>query len=799
VAGVTAKTGDGTEQGSRVERILGRAPVLDGCCAPGRVPEGPALAEPQEDIVAVDPAAYVTRNEDGAALLHLVVENLHCPSCVHDIESALHARDGVISARVNLTTHRVTVCWDADRLDAAEIPRLLADRGYRVVPYDPDQLAQLSDGEDKVLLRALAVAGFAAANVMLLSVSVWSGLGSDMGVATRDFFHWVSALIALPAIAYSGRPFYRSALTALRNRGLNMDVPISLAVLLAAGLSLYRTAAGEDHVYFDASVMLLFFLLVGRFLDRRTRARARDAAQNLLALRVAAATVVADDGSRRSIPISAVRPGMTVAVASGERIPVDGTLISGVTEVDSSLVTGESLPRTLRDGDRVFAGTLNLGPAVEVGVTASDDETLLAEIVRLMEAAEQGRARYIRLADRAARIYAPAVHLLAAVTFLGWYLLGPVGWEMALMNAVAVLIITCPCALGLAVPAVQVVAVGRLLTKGVLVKVADGLERLAEVDWVVFDKTGTLTTGALALTNAGDVSAEDLRLAASLAQSSRHPLSRALVYACDDVPGLPDVREVPGQGLVARCEEGEVRLGNRVWCGAEGIDSDPAGPFDGGSELWLSRPGVAPVRFCFTDSLRDDVREVISALKEKGLQLELLSGDRQSAVESLAGTVGIERWKAECLPQDKIARLEELREQGHRVLMVGDGLNDAPALAAAHASLSPSTAADVSQTSADFIFQGRSLGPVLEAFRVSKISRRLVLQNFGLALFYNVLAVPLAMAGLVTPLIAAVAMSASSIVVTVNALRLRWTGNETAAARASQQARGENHWTSSYT
>lgn len=799
MAGVTEKVCAKKDRRSRVEQVLESAPVLDGCCGPGREAEEPMPEALDEDIVAVDPTAYVTQTEDGAALLHLVVENLHCPSCVHDIESALHARDGVISARVNLTTHRVTVCWDPARLGAKEITRLLADRGYRVVPYDSEQLARLTDSEDKVLLRALAVAGFAAANVMLLSVSVWSGLGSDMGVATREFFHWISALIALPAIAYSGRPFFRSALAALRNRGMNMDVPISLAVLLAAGLSIYRTAVGEAHVYFDASVMLLFFLLIGRFLDRRTRARARDAAQNLLALRVAAATVVADDGGRRSIPISAVKPGMTVAIASGERVPVDGMLMAGVTEVDSSLVTGETLPRTLRGGDQVFAGTLNLGPAVQVKVTASDDETLLAEIVRLMEAAEQGRARYIRLADRAARVYAPVVHVLAAATFLGWYLLGPAGWEVALMNAVAVLIITCPCALGLAVPAVQVVAVGRLLSEGVLVKVADGLERLAEVDRVVFDKTGTLTTGALTLTNAGEVAAEDLCLAASLAQSSRHPLSRALVRASDGVPGLPDVREVPGQGLVAQRKDGEVRLGNRVWCGVLEGAPDLSAASAAGPELWLSRPGVAPVRFSFEDCLRDDAREVIAALKEKGLQLELLSGDRRPAVESLARSVGIEAWQAECLPQDKIARLEELRAQGHRVLMVGDGLNDAPALAAAYASLSPSTAADVSQTSADFIFQGRSLAPVLEAFHVSKASRQLVVENFALAIIYNILAVPLAVAGMVTPLIAAVAMSASSILVTVNALRLRWTGTKSADRQHSRQAHGEKRWTSSYT
>ncbi len=712
---------------------------------------------------------YVAQSDDGGASLNLIVEGVHCPSCIHIIESTLLDLPGVIAARLNFSTRRLAVSWDPRKTSARDLIDALQDRGYRTVPFDPARLAAVSDREDKSLLRALGVAGFAAANVMLLSVAVWSGLASDMGAATRGLFHWISALIALPAMAYAGRPFFRSALGALRQGALNMDVPISLAVILAAGMSLFQTVTGGDQVYFDASVMLLFFLLVGRFLDRRMRTKAGFAAQNLLALRSVAAQVLDAEGRQRAVPVETLRPGMTVAVAAGERIPVDGILRRGRSEIDCSLVTGESLPQLAAPGDKVFAGTLNLGDALEVDVTAADDQTMLAEIVRLMEAAEQGRARYVRLADRVARVYAPAVHLLGLLTFAGWWLVAGAGWETALIYAIAVLIVTCPCALGLAVPAVQVVASGSLLRRGILIKAADGLERLAEVDTVVFDKTGTLTLGRPELTNKAEVPRADLALAAAMALSSRHPLSRAIVEAAGGLRAALPVSEIAGCGLKADIDGQEVRLGKRSWCGLPNTEDNN----DEGSELWLVRPSALPVRFSFRDRLREDAPAVVRGLRQQGFDLRLLSGDRAAAVESVAKTLAIETWQAEADPADKIRLLESLAAEGRKVLMVGDGLNDAPALAAAHASLSPSTAADISQTSADFVFQGEALAPLLVTLKVAQRSRRLILQNFALAFFYNAIAVPLAMAGWVTPLIAALAMSASSIAVTSNALRLR--------------------------
>jgi Cu2+-exporting ATPase len=740
--------------------------IADG--APGPVP----AAGPREDCVQRERfSPYVRRAADGTASLSLIVENMHCAACIGRIESRLRAIQGVVAARVNYTTQRLAVSWRPAETGPEVLVEALQAAGYRAVPYDPGSLADSRRLEDRALLRALGVAGFAAANVMLLSVSVWSGLASDMGEATRLLFHWISALIALPAIAYAGRPFFRSALGALAARHLNMDVPISLAVILAAGLSLYRTMIGEDYVYFDAALMLLFFLLIGRTLDRRMRARARSVAGNLLALQSSTATLIGEDGRHYAVASEAVRPGACVLVARGERIPVDGRVRQGCSEVDSSLVTGESLPAAVGQGEMVYAGTLNLGDALVVETTASDRDTFLAEIVRLMEAAEARHGRFVGLADRAARIYAPAVHLLAAATFVAWLAFSNLGWEGALMNAVAVLIITCPCALGLAVPVVQVVAVGRLLRAGILVKSGDALERLAEVEGVVFDKTGTLTLGRPVLDDRTALAEDDLALAAGMATASRHPLSRAVVEAAGSaVKPLAGVREEPGLGLAVSLPEGEARLGSRAWCG---VPADEEGAGDGaGPELWLLRPDGSRQCLRFRDRLRPEAGEAIGYLADRGLAIELLSGDRSPVVAEVAAALGIAEWRAEKSPGEKIARLEALRSQGRKVLMVGDGLNDAPALAAAAVSASPSSAADVSQTAADLIFQGESLGPLVELWEVARQSRRLILQNFALAALYNAVSVPLAMAGLVTPLIAAIAMSSSSLIVTLNALRL---------------------------
>lgn len=720
---------------------------------------------------------YLRIEPNGDHRLHMLVDGMHCAGCQNRIERKLETMPGVVEGRVNLTARRLALRWDPDAADAGALVDAVEELGFHLVPYDPAQLGDAFDREQKRLLRAMAVAGFAAANIMLLSVSVWAGLAQDMQPATRDLMHWVSALIAIPAVAYAGMPFFESAADALRARALNMDVPISLAVLLATGMSIAETMRGAQHAYFDSAVALLFFLLIGRFLEQRVRGRARSAAAQLVALDATAVTVEDAHGKRRVLQPAAVEPGMRVLVAAGARAPVDGCVLDGVSDIDTSLITGESVPETARPGSEVFAGTLNLTAPLTLAAAAAGEDTLLAEIGRLLEAAEQRRARYVALAGRIVRYYAPTVHILAAATFLGWLLLASVGWQDALLTAVAVLIVTCPCALALAVPVVQVVASNRLFRQGVLVKSPTALERLARIDTVVFDKTGTLTEGRPELVPSGDWGEADLAAAAALAAASSHPLARAIAVAAPDARRAEGVEEVPGQGLRLVAATGEIRLGRASWCGA---GPEPGATAPAELELWLSRPGRAPVRFAMRDRLRADAAAVVTALASRGLAVEILSGDRRPAVEAAARSAGIDRWRAGQTPQDKIARLEELARQGRRVCMVGDGLNDAPALAAAFVSVSPAGAADISRTAADLVFQGARLAPVLEALTVARRADRLVRQNFGLAFLYNSVMVPVAMAGFVTPLIAALAMSSSSLVVISNALRLGRRGKGTA-------------------
>ena len=715
---------------------------------------------------ATDYSVYVAEEPGGRLRLHLLVEGLRCGGCVAKIERALEQQPDVAEARVNLSTRRMTLAWTGGAERAGPLAEIVSDLGFPVVPFDPGRLASGDETENRTLMRSMAVAGFAAGNVMLLSVSVWAGHFQDMGPATRELLHWFSALIALPAIAYAGRPFFRSALGALKAGHTNMDVPISLAVLLAAGMSLHETMRGADHAYFDSAVTLLFFLLIGRYLDRRARGKALSAAERLLALQSGAVTVLDAEGRQSTLPPEQVRKGMTVLVVAGSRIPVDGTVLDGRSDVDAAAISGEAVPVAVAPGDAVFAGTVNQSAPVKLTVTAVGDGTLLAEIVRLMELAEQRRGRYVALADRVSRLYAPVVHILAAVTFLGWILLTPIAWQTALLYAVAVLIVTCPCALGLAVPAVQVIASGRLMRRGTLLKSATALERLATVDTVVFDKTGTLTTGQLDIDPASQGDDDALRIAAGLAGASSHPLTRALVRAARGMSVPDGVVEHPGRGLSWAGPQGEVRLGSRRWCGV----ADEGGI--SGPELWLARPGCQPVRIGFTDRLRRDAAEIIATLKERGLKIELLSGDRTPAVRQVAETLGIDRWAAEQDPAAKQARLAELAAEGRTVMMVGDGLNDAPALAAATVSASPASASDIAQTAADAVFQGDRLAPVIELLTVARDAEKLVKQNIALSFGYNAIAVPIAVAGLVTPLIAAICMSASSIAVVLNALRL---------------------------
>ncbi len=703
------------------------------------------------------PVAEAAARAGGAGdqRLHLSLPTIHCAGCISGVERALLAIPGVADARVNLTQKRAVVRTD-ESVDAETLTRALADAGYEAHELDPGALAATTgDAASRDLLMRLGVAGFAMMNVMLLSVAVWSG-ATD---ATRDLFHWISAAIAIPTIAFSAQPFFRNAARALSAWRLNMDVPISLAILLAAGMSIFETAESGHHAYFDAALSLTFFLLAGRYLDQRTRTAARSAAAELTALEVPRATRA--DGT--SVNVADLALGDLILVRPGARVPVDGEVTGGTSEIDRALLTGESLPERASAGDTVHAGEINLTGPLTVRVTAAGRETTLSRLADLVSMAETSKSRYSSLADRAARIYAPVVHILAFAAFAGWlYASGDP--RLSLNIAVATLIITCPCALGLAVPAVSTAASGRMFRNGLLIKHATALERLAEADTVVFDKTGTLTEGRPVLHN-HDASNSDLAVAAALAEASAHPLAEALARDIA-VPAarLADIREVPGHGIEATWKGDIVRLGRADWVGAAG---------DEGTATWLRIGLNDPVAFRFRDRLREGAAEAVTALRNAGLGVHLVSGDSQRAVLLLAEEIGIADWRASVKPDEKAAFVEDLANQGQRVLMVGDGLNDTGALAMAHVSISPATALDAARTVSDMVLLGASLAPLGDAVQTARNAKRRILENFGIAAAYNSISIPIALAGLATPLAAALAMSTSSILVTLNALRLR--------------------------
>jgi len=720
---------------------------------------------------ALDLSIYVKSQDDGTAHLDLAIEGIDCAACIDEIEDGLCRLSGILDARLNYTNHRLAVEWRDGELAPATIVEELQRLGYKAHPFQSKLVEEEETRRAQWLLKCLAVAGFASMNIMLLAVSVWSGNVTDITPETRDFFHWLAALIALPAVAYAGQPFFQSAMGALRNRRTNMDVPIVIGILLALSMSVFETINSAEHTYFDSVVMLLFFLLCGRYLDQAMRRKTRAVASNLASFRSEVAHRIEENGEVVLLPTAALKAGDRVLVRPGERIAVDGIVIAGSSEVDESLVTGETAHRAVKAESQVYAGSLNYNGTLTVRVTAAGKGTLLDEVERLLENAAAAKSRYVQLADRVAKVYAPVVHTAAAVTALTWIASGSSVHD-ALITAIAVLIITCPCALALAVPVVQVVASGALFRAGVFLNAGDAFERLAKVDTVVFDKTGTLTLPTMSLVNAGDIEPSLLAAASRLALSSHHPLASAVAQMAHDRRPYEEVVEEPGQGVRAIVDGREMRLGSPTFCGAESLVDKAASTDPMASVIAFSWGGEKAI-LLVRQALRPDAIDTVQSLRQRGFDCRILSGDRPEAVAPIAAALGIEMWRGGCKPADKIEALTALKAEGRKVLMVGDGLNDAPALAAADVSLSPISAADLTQAQADAVFLGDRLKPVLETIEISRRAHSLMHQNLGIALVYNLIAVPLAFFGYVTPLVAALAMSGSSTIVTLNALRAR--------------------------
>lgn len=695
------------------------------------------------------------------------VQNIHCASCINLIEKSLYKLSNVIFARVNMSTEKLEVKWTGEKKLADKFAKILSDLGYPVTLYDHDNLDKNTEDNKKILIRSIAVSGFAAGNLMLISVGLWSSSVETMGFATRELFQWISSLIVMPAIIYSGRPFFYSAFKVLKNKKTNMDVPISLAVILTSLISLFETINSGEHIYFDSAIMLLFFLLIGRYLDVLAKGKAKKSANELLSTLGGTATVIKNE-KHVIVPIKDLKAGDVISISVGEKIPADGIILSGSTEIDLSLISGETLPKKAIKNDNVFAGTLNVSAPIQIEVSKATENNLLTSIVKIMEKAELSKSKYTRIADKAAKLYTPIVHSAGFLTFIGWWIFIDLAWQPSLLIAVTVLIITCPCALGLAVPVVQVLAINLLMKKGIYIKSGDALEKLSKVKYVIFDKTGTLTEGKPNLI--GSYSEKDIQIAASLAHYSKHPLSKAI---CERFNGklliLDNVKEIIGGGIEGYFKGKLLKLGKKNWSCPLQKDED-----NFFSEIWLNVDNNRQVCFSFKDQLRKDAKNVVNEIKKLGIIPIILSGDRKMIVKRIAQHLGIKDFHSEFSIEMKseFIRTLRLKLNNEKILMIGDGLNDAPSLALSDVSIAPSTAMDITQNTADIVFQGDKLFPIISCIKISRKSVSLIKQNFLMAVIYNIFAIPMAVVGLVTPLIAAIAMSSSSLFVIGNSFRL---------------------------
>jgi len=711
-------------------------------------------------------SAFVRHDAEGGGRMELLVTGARCAGCMAKIEKSVAALPDVAATRFNLTTGKLAVTFAGRDGDPVRVIDTLDALGYPATPFDPAQVAQAHDREGRELAIALGVAAFGAGNAMMFTVPAWAGLfGQELEPATRELMYWLSAIVATPCALFAGMPFFRSAWNSLKRRRANMDVPITIGVLLTLIVSFSETLQHGAHAYFDAAVTLLFLLLIGRYMDHKLRARARGAARDLLALQAPVAVRLEADGGERGVPVGEIQVGDAVVVVPGDRIPVNGVIEQGSSDLDNAMITGETAAATVGPGALVHAGALNLSGRLILRVQARSEDSAIAAIARLMEAGAQSRSAYVQLADKAAALYVPVVHTLALLTFAGGWALG-LGPREALLRAAAVLIVTCPCALGLAVPAVQIVASGRLFRAGVLVKSGAALERMAEVDHVVFDKTGVLTEGRPRLL---DAPAQVVAMAAPLARASRHPLARALAEAAGCGDAATDIVETAGMGVEGLIDGRRARLGRAAFLGVSNRQSSE-------TELWFGFDDDTRIRFAFEDQVRDSAAAAVRDLQALGLTVEVLSGDVAGPVARVARAAGIEHWRSGLTPFEKAAVIDALKASGRKVLMIGDGLNDAAALARAHASMAPGTAVDASQNAADLVYAGGNLSAAALAIRISRAARRRALENFAFSALYNAVAAPAAIFGLVNPFVAAIAMSGSSLVVTLNALRMNLAG-----------------------
>ncbi len=718
-------------------------------------------------------AGFVSVDENDLKQASLILEGITCAACVWLNERHVRTLPGVQDFQVNYSTHRAHVSWDDSRIRLSDVLKAIASIGYVAHPFDPCRQEQIQKKEKSQALRRLFVAGLGAMQVMMLAVAMYAGDAYGMKTDIEQFMRWVSLLLTLPVVLYSASGFFVTAWRDLRRGQLSMEVPVSLAIGAAFAASLWHTLRGSGEIYYDSVCMFTFFLFASRYLEMGARHRAGQAAEALVKLLPATTTRIMD-GRHEAVSVAQLRPGDRVLIRPGETVPADGDVVEGEGSVDESLLTGESLPRHRGPDDALVGGSLNVESPLQMRVTRVGKDTMVAGIVCLLDRVQAEKPQLALLADRVAGWFVAVQLSVATVVAIGWWLHVP---ERAFEITLAVLVVTCPCALSLATPAAVTAAIGALTRLGLLVTRGHVIETLAVADHIVFDKTGTLTRGVLSLAGVqplADMDGQQVgNLAAALARDSEHPVARVLALHGEVEDTVANLRSHPGKGMEGWIDRTCYRLGNAAFV-AELAGSEPPPVVDlAGTLVYLGRERDWLACFVLSDCLREDAVEAVRVLRELGLTPHIYSGDAPDAVATVARELGVDDWAAQLCPEDKLVRVRALQRAGHKVVMVGDGVNDAPVLGGADVSVAMGQGAQLAHASADMVALSECLAVLPEGVRKARGTGIVIRQNLAWAVVYNLIAVPLAAAGWVSPWVAAIGMSLSSLVVVVNALRLK--------------------------
>ncbi len=767
-------------------------------------------------INEVDYSEYATFNKSDNGVIgevDLIIEGIHCGSCIWLIENALKKQPNVLGATINLSTKVLNLKWiiteskeksktqhrkARKKRELKQLIELIYSLGYKALPFVANKNYAEQQDQQRYLLKCIIIAAFVWVQNMMISMGIWANnWTNDMGEYSRLIMNLIAGAITIPCIYYASIPFFRSAIAAARNKASNMDVPISIAIVATLMISVQETILNSSMTYYEAASSLVFALLISRYLDLKVRNSAYQSAQTLLHSQVTVASVLNTDGSIKLVHSNKIQLGDVVVVQNGERIPIDGAIIEGEALIDNSIITGESIPQKYRKKDYVFAGSLNLEGQIKIKAEKKSKNTILAQIIQLMHDAERNKSKYRTIADRVAGWYTPAVLGIGLFTFALWLYHGTT-IATSLLHSISVLIITCPCALGLAVPAVQIAAITKMMKSGIILKRSDALERLANFNMIAFDKTGTLTVGKPQWINSDILDSKAKKLALGLALHSKHHVCQAIVASTnnDKAIEISDIEEKQSQGIEGKYTKKKnkqvtIRLGKYEWCVRnldQKISSNQLEEKTNSNQesneyiihSWLAIvthnldgafEAVKLYRLCFADKLKPEAYSLIEYIKTKVKRLIILSGDNESNVKHIANLLGIEEYYANTTPEQKYDMINQWKRE-HQVFMIGDGLNDAAALKNADVSASPATAMVISHNQADIIWQG-DLNSIQLMIETAKQGLKLMKQNFALSLLYNVIAIPFAVLGFATPIAAAVFMGLSSIVVVLNAMRIR--------------------------